>query len=51
MSGDDFAGLSDPDFLAEYTRVREALEALQERYRRLAIEFDRRAYATWNAAT
>ena len=30
---DEFAGMSDPQFLAERKRVRETLEALTERYR------------------
>lgn len=44
---DDFSAMSDPDFLAERTRVREAIEALQERDQVLAVEFDRRARAAW----
>jgi hypothetical protein len=44
---DDFAAMSDPDFLAERRRVRETLEALTERYRVINIEFDRRAGAEW----
>jgi hypothetical protein len=46
-----FAGMSDPDFLAERKRVREALEALSERYRLINIEFDRRAGTAWNNAS
>jgi hypothetical protein len=48
---DDFAAMNDPDFLAERKRVRETLEALTERYRVINIEFDRRAGATWTAAS
>jgi hypothetical protein len=44
---DEFAVMSDPDFLTERKRVREALEALTERYRLINIEFDRRAGAAW----
>ncbi len=44
---DDFARMSDPDFLAERKRVRETIEALQERYQRMTVEFDRRARAEW----
>lgn len=44
---DDFARMSDPDFLAERKRVRETIQALQERYQRMTIEFDRRARAQW----
>ena len=45
--GDDFSAMSDPDFLAERRRVREAIEALQERDELLSAEFDRRARAAW----
>ena len=48
---DEFAMMSDPDFLAERKRVRETMEALAERYRLINIEFDRRAGATWTAAS
>jgi hypothetical protein len=48
---DEFAGMSDPDFLAERRRVRETLEALNERYRVINIEFDRRAGSTWTQAS
>ena len=51
MTVDDISAMNDPDFLAEYKRVREAIEALRERYRLLTIEFDRRAYATWSQAS
>jgi hypothetical protein len=44
---DDFSAMSDPDFLAERRRVRETIEALQERDRLLAEEFDRRARIAW----
>jgi hypothetical protein len=44
---DEFAVISDPDFLAERRRVRETLEALTERYRLINIEFDRRAGVLW----
>jgi hypothetical protein len=48
---DDLTLLDDQAFLAERQRVREALEALNERYRRLNSEFDRRAGATWESAS
>jgi hypothetical protein len=48
---DEFAVMSDPDFLAERKRVRETLEALNERYRMINIEFDRRAGAKWATAS
>lgn len=48
---DDISAMNDPDFLAEYKRVRETIEALQERYRLLTIEFDWRAYARWSQAS
>jgi hypothetical protein len=44
---DDFSAMNDPDFLAERTRVREAIEALRERDRLLSGEFDRRARIAW----
>ena len=56
MSGDDLTTMSDPEFLAERRRVREALEdmparevsvALADRYQRLNEEFLRRARAMW----
>jgi hypothetical protein len=56
MNGDDFTTMSDPEFLAERRRVREALEdmparevsaALANRYQRLNEEFLRRARAMW----
>ena len=56
MNSDDFATMSDPEFLAERRRVREALAdmparevsvALADRYQRLNEEFLRRARAMW----
>lgn len=47
---DDIRQLSDPDFLAERTRVREAVEALQERLADLDDEFINRARAAWTEA-
>ena len=47
---DDIRQLSDPDFLAERTRVREAIEALQERLAALDDEFINRARAAWTEA-
>jgi hypothetical protein len=56
MNGNDLTAMSDPDFLAERRRVREALELMQEheasaalvdRYQRLNEEFLRRARMTW----
>lgn len=47
---DDIRQLSDPDFLAERTRVREAIEALQERLAELDDEFISRARAAWTGA-
>jgi predicted secreted Zn-dependent protease len=48
---DEFAVMNDPDFLAERRRVREALEALTERYRLINVEFDRRAGSRWTQAS
>src|ERR1700733_6219609 len=48
---DEFAVMSDPDFLAERKRVLETLEALAERYRLINVEFDRRAGAQWASAS
>jgi hypothetical protein len=48
---DEFAVMNDPDFLAERKRVREALEALAERYRVINVEFDRRAGVQWASAS
>jgi hypothetical protein len=47
----DFSAMDDPAFLAERKRVREAVEALQERYEALNEEFDRRASAAWRDAS
>lgn len=47
----DFTAMSDPDFLAERRRVRETIEALAERYRRINIEFHRRAGTTWTRSS
>ena len=47
----DFRQMNDPEFLAERRRVREAIEALQERYAEIDDEFDRRAAAEWKKAT
>jgi hypothetical protein len=44
---DELAAMSDPDFLAERSRVRAGLVALMERYRLLSIEFNRRAGLPW----
>ena len=46
----DIRQLSDPDFLAERTRVRETIEALQERMVELDDEFIKRAGAAWTEA-
>lgn len=48
---EDLTTLSDPDFLDERRRVRETIEALQEQYRLLTVEFDRRAAAKWSEAS
>ena len=45
--GDEFSAMNDPEFLAERSRVRDAIDELQERYRMLTEEFDRRAGAKW----
>ena len=42
-SDDDFTRLDDPALLAERARVRDELQALTERYRKLDDEFIRRA--------
>jgi hypothetical protein len=47
---DDITAMDDPDFLAEYGRVRDTLEALSDRMRNLTREFDRRAGAKWASA-
>jgi hypothetical protein len=48
---DDITAMNDPDFLAEYKRVRDTLEALTDRMRELTQEFDRRAAAQWASAS
>jgi hypothetical protein len=48
---DDFTAMNDPDFLAEYGRVRDTLEAVTDRMRKLTEEFDRRAGAKWASAS
>lgn len=47
---DGICQLSDPDFLAERKRVREAIEVLQERLASLDDEFVKRARSTWTQA-
>lgn len=47
---DDIRQMSDPDFLAEPARVRETIEALQERLGELDDEFLKRAGAAWTEA-
>ena len=47
---DDIRQMSDPDFLAERARVRETIEALQERMAELDDEFLKRAGAAWTEA-
>jgi len=49
--GDEFTQLDDPEFLAERRRVRETLEALQERMLKLDNEFIRRAGSAWASAS
>lgn len=41
----ELGAMNDPEFPAERSRVRETIEALQERMARLDDEFDRRAGA------
>ncbi len=48
---DDLAGMNDPDFLAEYGRVPDTLEAATDRMRNLTEEFDRRAGVKWAPAS
>ncbi len=48
---DDLTAMNDPDFLAEYRRARDALEALTGRMQKLTEEFDRRAGAKWASAS
>jgi hypothetical protein len=47
---DNIRQMSDQDFLAERTRVRETIEALQERLAELDDEFIKRAGAAWAEA-
>ena len=47
---DDIRQLSDPEFLAERARVRETIDALQERLAELDDEFIKRAGAAWAQA-
>jgi hypothetical protein len=47
---DDIRDMSDPDFLAERARVREAIEALTERLAELNEEFINRASLAWAEA-
>jgi hypothetical protein len=47
---DDIRAMSDPDFLAERARVREAVAALQQRLAELDDEFINRASAAWAEA-
>ncbi len=51
MSDSEIEAMNDPDFLAEYSRTREELEALTDRMRKLTAEFDRRAYAQWTSTS
>lgn len=44
---DDIRQMSDPDFLAERARVREAIEALQKRMAEMDAEFIKRARLAW----
>jgi hypothetical protein len=44
---DDIRQMTDPDFLAERARVRETIEAPQERLAELDDEFLTRAGAAW----
>jgi hypothetical protein len=48
---DDFTAMNDPDFLAEYDRVRDALQALTNRMVKMTEEFDRRARSKWTSAS
>jgi hypothetical protein len=47
----EYATMNDPDFLAERKRVREELQELTARYRKLNEEFDRRAKTAWASAS
>jgi hypothetical protein len=49
-NSDDIRQLSDPEFLAERTRVRETIEALTERMSELDDEFIKRARLAWTEA-
>jgi hypothetical protein len=51
MSDSELEAMNDPDFLAEYSRVRESLEALNDRMSKLTNEFDRRARSAWASAS
>jgi hypothetical protein len=48
---EDFAAMDDPTFLAERTRIREAIEELTERMAKLDNEFIRRARIAWASAS
>jgi hypothetical protein len=48
---DDFTAMNDPDFLAEYDRVRDTLQALTNGMSKMTEEFDRRARAKWASAS
>ena len=50
-SDGEYAQLDDPAFLAERKRVREELQELTERYRKLNEEFDRRTRTAWAPAS
>ena len=47
---DNIRQLSAPEFLVERTRVRETIEALQERLAELDDEFLKRARSAWTEA-
>jgi hypothetical protein len=49
-SDEDFAAMDDPTFLAERTRVREAIQELTGRMTKLDNELIRRAGITWASA-
>jgi hypothetical protein len=46
----DIHQMSDPDFLAERARVREAIESLQDRLAEMDDEFIKRARSAWTEA-
>jgi hypothetical protein len=48
---DDFTAMNDRDFLAEYDRMRDTLQALTSRMHKMTEEFDRRARAKWASAS